>query len=141
MNVNRAKKRALTLMEMMIVILLITLVTGVVGYNMKGALDRGKAFRSQTAQDQLRDLLILRSSEGTRSLEQLVSLDTETLKRELENTGLTKDPEALLKDGWGGFFDLKLSRDKKDVMVSSKRLNEYNKKHSKPVEIEREDEE
>ena len=38
------KKRAITLLEIMIVILLIGLIGGVVSYNLKGTLDKGKAF-------------------------------------------------------------------------------------------------
>ena len=35
------KKRALTLLEVMIVIFLITLITGTIGYSMRGTLDKG----------------------------------------------------------------------------------------------------
>ena len=41
------KKRAITLLEIMIVILLIGLIGGVVSYNLKGTLDKGKAFASK----------------------------------------------------------------------------------------------
>ena len=57
------KKRALTLLEIMIVIFLITLITGVVGYSMKGSLDKGKAFRTEQGKEQLHDLLLICLSE------------------------------------------------------------------------------
>ena len=122
-------KRALTLIELMIVILLITLVTGVVGYNMKGSLDRGKAFRTEAAIEQLHDLLILIATENRDlTLEKLVALDFETLSKKLKNTGLAKNPDELLKDGWGNRFELKLSKSKKDVEIISERHAEYKKK-------------
>ena len=55
----KKKKRALTLLEIMIVIFLITLITGAIGYNMLGTLDRGRVFRTQQAKEQLHDLLLI----------------------------------------------------------------------------------
>ncbi len=75
----KRKKRALTLLEIMIVIFLITLITGAIGYNMKGTLDRGRAFRTEQAQAQLRDLLLICLEEGVNSED------------------LTRDPAAHLK--------------------------------------------
>ena len=43
------KKRALTLLEIMIVIVLIGIIGSVIGVNMKGSLDAGKAFKSDTS--------------------------------------------------------------------------------------------
>lgn len=140
MVIKKRKKRTLTLIEMMIVILLITLVTGVVGYNMKGALDRGKAFRTEAAQNQLRELLILRAAETGQSLERLLSFSKEGLKKELDGVGLAKDTASLLKDGWGEDFELRLTRDRRDVQILSKRLDRYYQSHSK-VAVDRHEEE
>jgi general secretion pathway protein G len=122
------KKRTLTLLEIMIVIMLIALITGVIGYNMKGALDKGRAFRTERAQEQLHDLLLYRSVDQHVALEDLIKKNPEQLKKELEQTGLVKKAEDLLHDGWGEEFALKLSRDKKDVSVVSKKKIEYDKK-------------
>ena len=119
------KKRALTLLEVMIVILLIALITGVIGYNMKGALDKGRAFKTERAQEQLRDLLLYRAMDLRIPLEELLKRN---LKTELDQTGLTKNSTELLKDGWGEDFEIKLSRDRKDVTIISQRKIDYDKK-------------
>lgn len=119
-NHSRMKKRTLTLIEMMIVILLITLVTGVIGYNMKGALDRGKAFRTETAREKLYDLMTLIVSEQSEwSLIRLAGLDLKDLGEKLKTTGLVQNPDDVLKDGWGHYFILEPSTDKKDIRIVS----------------------
>ena len=51
------KKNFLTLLEIMIVIALITIIGGVLGYNMKGSLEKGKAFKTEQAIKQIDDIL------------------------------------------------------------------------------------
>ena len=63
----KKRKSALTLLEIMIVIFLITLITGAIGYNMKGALDRGRAFRTEQAKEQLLNLLLICLEEGEKA--------------------------------------------------------------------------
>ncbi len=60
----KRKKRAFSLLEVMVVIFLITLITGAIGYNMKGTLDKGRAFRTEQAKTQLHDLLLICIEEG-----------------------------------------------------------------------------
>lgn len=116
------KKRAFTLLEIMIAILLITLITGAIGYNMRGTLDKGKAFRTRQAQEQLRDLLLICMSEDT-------SADAITKEPEkcLKKLGLAKDPKKLLVDGWGEPF--KITVEGTEVTVESEQLKLYEKKH------------
>ena len=118
------KKRTLTLLEIMIVILLITLITGVLSYNMKGTLDKGKAFRTERAMEQIRELLLLRQAETGKSMTDIIS----KYRDELKSTGLVKDPDRLVKDGWGIDFEIKL-KGKNDLIVRSERLSEYQSKH------------
>lgn len=131
-------KRTLTLIEMMIVILLITLVTGVIGYNMKGALDRGKAFRTETARERLADLLTLISSEQPEwSVVRLAGLDPTELGEKLAKTGLVRNPDEVLKDGWGHYFRLEPSSDKKSIrIVSSWYANYQERIKDKPIKKE-----
>jgi general secretion pathway protein G len=117
------KKRALTLLEIMIVIFLITLITGVIGYNMKGSLDKGKAFKTEQALSQLHDMLLLGLSEG-RKMDTILS-DT---KGVLEELGLARDPEGLLKDGWNEKFVIAANKNKTDFKITSKALEKYNEK-------------
>ena len=55
----RRKKRTLTLMEIMIVIVLIGLIGSVIGINMKGSLDKGRAFKTKEAIRQIDDIFSL----------------------------------------------------------------------------------
>lgn len=116
---KRRIKRTLTLLEIMIVIFLITLITGVIGYNMKGSLDKGKAFRTAQAQQQLHDMLLLALSDGVpmaRILEEPGVV--------LKNLGLAKDPDKLLKDGWGEPFVI-TAIGKSDFRIKSQNLVNY----------------
>jgi type II secretory pathway pseudopilin PulG len=113
-------KRYIKLLEIMIVIFLITLITGAIGYNMKGSLDKGKAFRSIQAREQIHDMLLLLLAEGK---------DPETLASEplkyLKELNLAKNPEKLMKDGWGADFKIALTRDKKDFKITSDNSSKY----------------
>ena len=116
----KKKKRTLSLLEIMIVIFLITLITGAIGYNMKGSLDKGKIFRSRQAKEQLHDMLLLLLAEGKKP-EELVS-DPITCIRELN---LAKNPEKLMTDGWGAPFQISLTRDRKDFKITSDNSDKY----------------
>jgi len=122
---QRKSKRSLTLLEIMIVIFLITLITGVIGYNMKGSMDKGKAFRTVQAQEQLHDLLIMALSEGETQAD-ILKNPTAALKK----VGIAKDPAKLLKDGWGDPFVIK-EKTKGDFSIRSANLAAYNQKLKK----------
>jgi hypothetical protein len=111
------KKRALTLLEIMIVIFLITLITGAIGYNMRGALDKGKIFRTVQAKDQLHDLLLICLHEGDKA-EDIATKPVEALTK----LGLAKDPEHLVLDGWNTKFDIKPTADKLDFTIESSHM-------------------
>jgi len=49
----------------MIVICIIGIIGSVIGYNMKGSMDEGRAFRSEHGSKQIHDLLTLKIAEGT----------------------------------------------------------------------------
>lgn len=95
------KKRALTLIEIMIVIFLITLITGAIGYNMKGSMNKGRKFRTQQAKDQLHDLLLICVDEGY-EIDKVANNPTYYLRE----SGLAKDPARLIEDGWGKAFKI-----------------------------------
>ena len=119
-------KRAFTLLEVMIVILLITLITGAIGYNMKGTLEKGKAFRSERAQEQLHDLLLYAyENSEDKDMEAIAN----NLLGSLKSTGLAKNPKELLNDGWGVPFEVKVDQHKADFIVHSQKLKNYNDSH------------
>lgn len=120
-------KRTLTLLEVMVVIFLITIITGAIGYNMKGALEKGKVFRTERAIEQLREIILLRLAEGEKMADILRNLQTHVAK-----SGLAKDPESLIKDGWGVPFEIKPNRRQEDVDITSKKLIYYYAQNNKP---------
>lgn len=130
----KIKKRALTLLEIIIVIFLITLITGAIGYNMKGALDKGRAFRTQQAKEQLSNLLLICLEEGERP-ENLVKNPAEGLKK----YNLAKDPEKLVQDGWGQPFQITLHRNRRNFGIVSKNYDNYNRRIEKKIVEETEE--
>jgi general secretion pathway protein G len=114
------KKRSITLLEIMIVIFLIGLIGGVVGYNMKGSLDKGRAFKTEQAKKQIRDILLLETASG-KSISDIVKEP----RTYLTDSHLVKNVSDLLKDGWGEEFKIALTRDKTDVLVISDNLLKY----------------
>lgn len=106
------KKRALTLMEIMIVIFLITLIGGAIGYNVKGSLSKGKKFKTEQAKSQLEDILELCLQDGMNPNEFL-----NNKVRTLKQYSIAKDPEKLLKDGEGKDFNITYNAQKKSFTV------------------------
>lgn len=122
------KKRALTLLEIMIVIFLITLITGTIGYSMKGTLEKGRAFRTEQGLEQLHDLLLIALADG--AVPEEVAKSPETA---LKGLGLAKDPAKLVLDGWNERFEIKLSPARNDFSIRSLAYQRY-KNRMKPKE-------
>ncbi len=122
-------KRAMTLLEIMIVIVLIGIIASVVGYNMKGSLDEGKAFKTRQAQEQIRDILLLEYANAPPE----VSLDTiiNNATLYLKQSGLVKDADSLVRDGWGKPLIIRLKDNNEDIEVLSDALDTYNAKKKK----------
>lgn len=108
---------------MIIVIFLITLITGAIGYNMKGALDRGRVFRTEQAALELRDLLMLAVAEGNSMAN--VAKEPEQFLRGL---GLAKDPKKLLEDGWGQKFHVTVDSSGEEFSIVSDLYEKHKKK-------------
>lgn len=117
------KKKPFTLLEIIIVIFLITLITGAIGYNMKGALDKGKVFRTEQAIEQLQDLFLMCVAEGE-STDTILKYPAETLQK----YGLAKNPKKIVQDGWGSPFRIGVTRDKSTFLITSQNLDKYKKK-------------
>ncbi len=128
---TRRKKRSLTLIEIMIVIVLIGLIGTVIGVNMKGSLDEGRAFKTRQAKEQIADILMLAVAQGA-------TIDQVITEREgvLTDSGLIKDPKKFLKDGWGVPFLVGRQGDR--ITVRSERLAAYNK--NKKIKTEEDEE-
>jgi len=115
-----SKKRYMSLLEIMIVILLIGVITSVVGFNVKGSLEKGKVFRTEQAIIQIKDLLLLEVAGGA-DIEKVVKDPVEYLKR----SGVPKKPRDFIKDGWGETLKVEATYNNTDIKVSSNKLDNY----------------
>ncbi len=129
------RKSCFTLLEIIIVIFLITLITGAIGYSMKGTLDKGKVFRTEQAIEQLKDLFIMCVAEGE-SPDKIVN-DPEAILRKY---ALAKNPKEIVKDGWGEKFQISYMKKQKDFSIISDNLIKYNNKRKPQVQDNFDDE-
>ncbi len=111
------KKRALTLIEIMVVLFIITIVTSVIGVNMKGTMKEGKAFKSEKGSKQVYDILSLEVAKNPDLIESIIDHPDVILK----NSGIINDPKKILTDGWGEPFKIKIDPVDGDIKVTSKR--------------------
>ncbi|NGX56986.1 MAG: hypothetical protein K1060chlam5_01242 [Candidatus Anoxychlamydiales bacterium] len=121
----KIKKRFMTLLEIMIVILLIGIITSVVGYNMKGSLEKGKIFKTRQAQSQVKDLLLLEVAKG-----EDIDVVVNDPRKYLEKSNLAKNVESLLKDGWNEPFMI-TKKGSFDISVRSKKIEQIDKKNNR----------
>ena len=123
---SNIKKRFVTLIEMMIVMFLIAVITGVIAYNYRGSLDEGKAFKTRTAIEKVETILNL---EVAKDPQLAGSIQSEWQKYILASP-LVHDPQALLYDGWGELYQVTVDPDSGTVRVESKRYDEYRRTHN-----------
>lgn len=112
---KKKRKKALTLIEMMVVIVLIGIIGSVVAYNVSGGLKKGKVFQTKQAAQMLKDILSI-EIEDPSDLKNFKDGKVKFLKK----TQLTKDPKKLLYDAWGSEFDVNFKDG--DLVVTSEHL-------------------
>lgn len=118
------KRRYITLIEIMIVMFLIALITGVLAYNYRGSLDEGKAFKTKAAIEKIETILNLAISEDPSKANSIGS-DWQNIIR---NSPLVSNPNALLVDGWG--LPYHVAADEQGVIrVSSQKYDDYVRTH------------
>lgn len=112
-------KKGLTLIEIMIVMLILGLISGLFMYNMKGSLEEGKAFKTEQASQQIQEIFSMQIAMG---------VDPELVQKEpelvLKNAKMFKDPKSMLKDGWGVSYKIEVSEDD-EVFVRSDKFLTY----------------
>ena len=128
------KKRAITLLEIMIVILLIGLIGGVVSYNLKGTLDKGKAFAAKEGAKKLEDILNLEIQQGTNKALALArdrSNERDLVRATVLNSGLISSQQInkFLKDGWNEYYTIRKVAGEEQVVVTSRKYEEYKRAH------------
>ncbi len=122
---KKKKKRSITLIEIMIVILLIGIIGGTLAFNMRGSMDQGRAFKSEQNMLRIHDILMLEMASSGRDLPDIVANWEENVK----NSPMVKGGSEICKDGWNKPFEVKVIND--DLQITSSKLKAFKKKHEK----------
>lgn len=112
------KKRYITLIEMMIVMFLIAMITGVIAFNYTGSLEEGKAFKTQAGIEKIHTILDLYVAAHP---DAKVDSEWEGI---VNDSQLVKNPKELLKDGWGQPYTVSRTADG-DIEIKSTKYDEY----------------
>ena len=110
------KKRAITLMELMVVMVIIGIISTVIGRGISGSLEKGKKFKTEHSRKQLQEILLLQIAIGDCKLSDLK--DMNKVKEQLEKSGLVSNADDLLKDGWGDLYTIDVPEGSDSVEVS-----------------------
>ena len=117
----------MTLVEMMIVMFLIAMITGVIAYNYTGSLEEGKAFKTKTGMMKIQTILALASAEG--DIENVKDHWQEIVRR----SPMVQNPDDLMKDGWGVGYrvDVVDEDSEKVIKIVSSKYDTYTGNSSK----------
>ncbi len=111
----------MTLLEIMIVIFIIGIITSVVGFNMRGSLDKGKAFKTKQGVHKLYEIVQLQEAQGY-ALQDDEDLITQ-VKSLLDSSGLVRKADDLMKDGWGNPYHFEIA--KEGFRATSQKYEDY----------------
>ncbi|MCH9633220.1 MAG: hypothetical protein S4CHLAM6_15730 [Chlamydiae bacterium] len=115
---NYTKRHALTLIEIMLVIVLIGIVGGALAFNLSGALDKGKAFKTEETHKKIEAILSIQAIEDGPS----VVLDTwPTVVGESPIVKVKKVGDKIV-DAWGNPFEVELDPNDGSFLVSSAKI-------------------
>lgn len=118
------KRRMITLIEIVIVMFLIAMITGVIAYNSIGTLEKGKAFKTEMGIERLTTILNLAAAEDP-SVADNIEGKWETIVRQ---SPLVNKPSELIEDGWGEKYRVGLDENG-NIQVSSRKYEEYKRTH------------
>jgi type II secretory pathway pseudopilin PulG len=118
MRKNKKVKRSVTLIEIMIVLVLIGIIGGALAYNMRGGLERGKKFQTEQNIARVYDILMMEYSKGAQELSKIAANYEEIVQK----SEFAKNPDKLLKDGWGKALKIKYDKVKDELQVTSDNL-------------------
>lgn len=112
----KRKRNTLTLIEMMLVIVLVGIVGGALAFNLKGAITKGKSFKTEETRKKIDSVLNLALLEGASPEE----LEKEWLSYVKNSPLLKVSPnQEKIYDGWGKPFRVELRQDDYSLVVLS----------------------
>lgn len=118
MNARRIAKRALTLIEMLIVIALIGIIGSALAYNLGAGLNKGKEFKTEQHRKKIRHILEYEMVDKNLSPSEAINNWQEVVK---DSSLLERDqkPEDLFKDGNGVPFEVTYDQERQEIIVKS----------------------
>ena len=120
------RKQTMTLLEVMIVIFIIGIIGSVIGYNMRGSLDKGKAFKTKEAISKIYEISLLAWEDKSQ-----VSDDPQKIKEMLVNSGFIRKVSDFMKDGWKQQFEFSIDKDSNELRIISRKYEEFCDKERK----------
>lgn len=127
---KKRARRAITLIEMIIVMILIAMITGAVAYNYRESLNEGRAFKTKELMSRLDTILAIYLAENP---EQTATIQN-NWQSIIVKSSLLKNPKDALKDGWGQPFKLEQKTGESgqtEYAVTSEEYERYRKKKGK----------
>lgn len=130
---NSYIRRSVTLIEIIIVMILIATITGTLAISYRGSLEKGYAFKTEQAMHKIEAILNIYFAEHPEDMANCSNLEW---KKIVTNSPLVRGGEtAILYDGWGVPFDVKMETDLErggvNISIFSKALNHYKGKNKK----------
>lgn len=126
MNIRKLRKRFITLVEIMIVMILIALITGVLAVNFRGSLDEGKVFKTEAGMKKLEAILNLAVAKDPKLIDSIS--DPDVWQAQVKKSALVQNSSDLIKDGWGEEYKVEIEDGQ--IKISSKGLEDYQKRKS-----------
>ncbi len=119
-SLKNAKKRFLTLIEMMIVMFIIAMITGGLAYRYAGSLDESRAFKTKVAMERLSGILNLKAADDPSFLSNVNS----AWEGVASGSPLVNNAKDVINDGWGHKFHVDLDNSG-NIVISSKKYEDY----------------
>lgn len=113
----KQKKRNITLMELMVVMVIIGIISTVIGRGISGSLEKGRKFKTEHSRKQLEEILLLQVALGECKLEDLK--DKSIVEAQLKKSGLVAKVDDLLKDGWGDPYIIEVPEGLNEIQIIS----------------------
>ena len=119
------KRAAITLIEMIVVMLLIATITGAIAYNYRESLNQGKVFKAKEAITRIETILNLELAEHPGESAEI----QQNWQQYLAKSPLVKNPKDFFYDPWGGAYTITLKHSEDNgqfyFMVESENLKRY----------------
>lgn len=121
----KKRRKPLTLIEIMVVIFLIGLIGSVIGFKMKDSLEDGKAFKTRTKIEKIKDVLELEIAKG-KTRDKVIERAGEILAK---SSFFKEEKQKILLDGWGDVMIITAGKGNRSIVVKSDELNAYDARH------------